>query len=448
MSNGTDTTVFVIDDDRDFSESLVQLLEVEGHEVASFSDPFEAIKRVNTAFPGVILLDVRMPRVSGEDVLDRLLEIDTLLPVILITGHGDVPMAVRALKKGAYGFFTKPLQLDEFMNDVRRAIAARQIELERRKLAHQLEMRDGLIDVVVGTSPNMLALRKLIVKIGSADVDVLVQGETGSGKEVVSKAVIEASARRDAAFVAVNCGHISRERSAEELFGIETVNTEGETNVRAGKFELANGGVLLLDEIESMTPDIQVRLLRVLQERTLERINGLEEIKLDIRIIATTKVDLKQRVREGQFREDLFYRLNGVTLVIPPLRERGADPVILFENFIKDRSAGAQTTPITPDLMTDLLSHDWPGNVRELQNAADRYVAGLSVFGDEEDLPDRSTSLSARIAKFEKDLIVAALTHNKGSLKRTMLDLDVPRKTLHDKLTKYGLKRETFQDHE
>jgi len=207
MSNGTDTTVFVIDDDRDFSESLVQLLEVEGHEVASFSDPFEAIKRVNTAFPGVILLDVRMPRVSGEDVLDRLLEIDTLLPVILITGHGDVPMAVRALKKGAYGFFTKPLQLDEFMNDVRRAIAARQIELERRKLAHQLEMRDGLIDVVVGTSPNMLALRKLIVKIGSADVDVLVQGETGSGKEVVSKAVIGASARRDAAFVAVNCGH-------------------------------------------------------------------------------------------------------------------------------------------------------------------------------------------------------------------------------------------------
>jgi two-component system C4-dicarboxylate transport response regulator DctD len=225
------------------------------------------------------------------------------------------------------------------------------------------------------------------------------------------------------------------------MFGIETLLATGESNIRHGHFERANGGTILLDEVESMPPDMQAKLLRVLQERTLERISGVLPVPLDIRVIATTKVALHNLVTDGRFRQDLYYRLSGVELQLPPLRERGTDVVMLFMHFLA-QNGGA--TEIPPALISDLLSHDWPGNVRELRNAAGRYAAGLSVFA--EDDKQRKNSLAARVADFEKGLIEAALAQNNGSLKRTMLDLDVPRKTLYDKMNKHEIQKEKFHN--
>ncbi len=437
------TDIVIIDDDSDFSKSLTHLLEVEGHTVESFINPLEAIEQIPQDYAGVVVLDINMPRVSGVEVLVRLLERDRTLPVIHVTGHGDIPMAVNALKQGAYGFYTKPLQTEEFLRDVSRALVSRRTELERRYLARQLEMRDNLFNMVVGTSDPMVKLRQRILAIGSADVDVLITGETGTGKEIVAQALTRVSARHDGPFVAVNCGSLDEQRGVDLLFGIDTLLPSGETVVKPGRFEQANGGTLLLDEIESMPAAMQVRLLRVLQERTLERVNSSAEVVLDIRILATTKTDLSVLVEANTFRQDLYYRLNGAVVAVPPLRARGADPVILFEYFLQQQSS--DTSEVSPSLMSDLLSHDWPGNVREVQNAANRLAAGLAVFDSGFSGNERRNSLAARVAEFEKGLIEATLSHHQGSVKRTMLDLDVPRKTLYDKMTRHGLRKENYQ---
>jgi len=436
------TNVVIIDDDLDFSKSLTQLLEVEGYAVEEFTNPLEAMEQIPLDFAGVVILDINMPRVSGVQVLVKLLDRDRTLPVIHVTGHGDIPMAVNALKEGAYGFFQKPLQTEEFLRDVGRALTSRHTELERRYLARQLEMRDDLFNQVIGTSEPMVKLRQQLLGIGSAGVDVLITGETGTGKEVVARALTRVSARSNGPFIAVNCGTLDEQRGIDILFGSETLLPNGETVVKQGRFEQANGGTLLLDEIESMPATMQVRLLRVLQERTLERENGNSVVTLDIRILATTKTELSVLVEDGAFREDLYYRMNGAVIIVPPLRDRGADPVILFEYFLQQHAG--DTKEVSPSLMSDLLSHDWPGNVRELQNAANRRAAGLAIFADENSGNERRNSLSARVTDFEKGLIEATLTHHQGSIKRTMLDLDVPRKTLYDKMTRHGLRKEDY----
>lgn len=432
--------VAIIDDDRDFSLSLVELLEVEGFSVTAYANANTALKQINADFEGVVLLDIRMSEVSGEEVLQQLLAKDRALPVIHVTGHGDIPMAVRALKQGAYGFFSKPLAIDELLHDIGNALAARSSELARRRLVTRLAIQEGLTATVLGASPEIETVRQQIVKIGKSNVDVLVRGETGAGKELVAQVLVQQSHRADGPFVAVNCGHLSHAQAIEELFGIDTLLGNGEINVRLGQFERANGGTLLLDEIESMPLDMQPRLLRVLQERVLERINGGQAVSLDIRIIATTKVDLVNAIKNGHFREDLYYRLSGVELVVPPVRNRGTDSVLLFSRFLADNGAN---TDISPSLMSDILSHDWPGNVREIRNAADRYAAGLTVFA--QDSAPRKNSLAARVAEFEKGLIESSLMQNDGSVKRTMLDLDVPRKTLYDKMSKYDISKDQFK---
>ena len=437
------TNIIVIDDDRDFTESLVQMLEVEGHVVSAYSDPDAACKVITSEFNGVLLLDVRMPRHSGEDILQQLHLLDAALPVILMTGHGDIPMAVRALKFGAYGFFTKPLQLEEFHSDIRRALETRGVEMERRKLARQLEMRDDLVQLVVGTSPLMVEVRQLILKFGSADVDVLIEGESGAGKKKVARALTQISARSAAPFVVVNCSVLEAGSAEVELFGIVKSDDLGELQVQLGRCELANGGTLLLDEVEGLPLEVQQRLLRLLQDRVIERVNTADEIRLDICVLATTKVNLSEQVKVGKFRQDLYYLLTGSIISIPPLRERSADPVILFERFVRERLSSDVSYAASTDLMAELLSHDWPGNVRELINAAERYATGFSVFGRDSS-SSRSNSLSARVANFEKGLIEASITKNKGSIKRTMLDLDVPRKTLHDKMSKYDIQRADY----
>lgn len=439
----TKRRVAIIDDDRDFSLSLIELLEVEGYTVTAYSSAIIALQQIDAEFDGVVLLDIRMPEISGEDVLPRLLKKDHTLPVIHITGHGDIPMAVKAVKNGAYSFFSKPLDIDELLRDLNKALTARSVELERRALASQITMRDDLETTVLGASIDIKKTRKRLVKISKSAVDVLVYGETGTGKELVSKEIVRLSDRKNAPFEAINCGHLTHLQATESLFGVETLLPSGETNTQIGKFEQANNGTVLLDEIESMPMEMQAKLLRVLQERKLERINSSTVQPLDLRVIATTKVNLLDKVKDGSFREDLFYRLSGVEIRLPPLRDRGTDAVLLFTHFLAELKF---STDISPGLMSDILSHDWPGNVRELRNAANRYEAGLGIFTNEE--MDRKNSLAARVASFEKSLIELTLAQNAGSLKRTMLDLDVPRKTLYDKMTRHNISKEQFSQDE
>jgi len=320
-----DRNIVIIDDDRDFSKSLVELLQLEGYAVTAFYDANIALRQIDSSFDGVILLDIRMPELSGEEVLLQLMQKDSALPVIHITGHADIPAAVNALKHGAYSFFSKPLEVDFLLKDINNAMKGRHTEIERRYLENQLLERDNLSFSITGASPKIEALRKAISTIGKSDVDVLIRGETGSGKEVVAKALVQQSNRANDVFLAVNCGHLTHFQATEELFGLETLLSNGEISVRQGQLERAVGGTLLLDEIECMPLEMQSRLLRVLQERSFERINGSASVPLDIRVIATTKVNLNLNVSNNLFRQDLYYRLSGIELDVPPLRERHTD---------------------------------------------------------------------------------------------------------------------------
>ena len=276
---------------------------------------------------------------------------------------------------------------------------------------------------------------------------MLISGEPGSGKEVVARALHDVSARRDGPFVAVNCGAVATNLIDDELFGHEAGAFTDAKKPRKGRFERAHGGTLFLDEIESMSPQTQIRLLRVLQERRIERLGGEGEIAVDVRILAATKRDLRQMAESGDFRSDLYYRLNVASLAIPPVRERGADAAVLFEAFATEKAAesGTAVRPIDGALLARILSHDWPGNVREIRNAAERYVIGLPILdGDGPAIEGGEGSLADRVADYEKRLIEAALTESGGSIKDAMEALGTPRKTLQDKMTKYGIRRDDF----
>ena len=439
--------VLLIEDDPDFRASLEQLFELEDIAVRAVANPRDALAALTAEFGGVVVSDIRLPGLDGENVLQAIKKVDEEIPVILMTGHGDIPMAVRALKAGAYDFLEKPFENADLLREVKHALQVRDAVIEKRRLSRQLEHRDALVDTVVGTSKKMQALRLEILAIGSSGADVLISGETGSGKEVVARALHDVSARRDGPFVAVNCGAVAANLIDDELFGHEAGAFTDAKKPRKGRFERAHGGTLFLDEIESMSPQTQIRLLRVLQERRIERLGGEGEIAVDVRILAATKRDLKQMAESGDFRSDLYYRLNVASLAIPPVRERGADAAVLFEAFAAEKAAesGTAVRPIDGALLARILSHDWPGNVREIRNAAERYVIGLPILdGDGAGVDDGEGSLADRVAEYEKRLIEAALTESGGSIKDAMEALGTPRKTLQDKMAKHGIRREHF----
>ncbi len=447
MAAADDFAVMLIEDDPDFRASLEQLLELEDIPVRAVANPRDALASLSAEFPGVVVSDIRLPGLDGEGVLQAVKQVDEEIPVILMTGHGDIPMAVRALKAGAYDFLEKPFANPDLLREVKHALQVREAVIEKRRLSRQLEHRDALVDTVVGTSKKMQALRLEILAIGSSGADVLISGETGSGKEVVARALHDVSARRDGPFVAVNCGAVAANLIDDELFGHEAGAFTDAKKPRKGRFERAHGGTLFLDEIESMSHQTQVRLLRVLQERRIERLGGEGEIAVDVRILAATKQDLRQMADAGEFRSDLYYRLNVASLAIPPVRERGADAAVLFEAFAAEKAAeaGQPAKPIDGTLLARILSHDWPGNVREIRNAAERYVIGLPIFDDAgSTAEDGAGSLSDRVAAYEIRLIQGALRESGGSIKDAMEALRIPRKTLQDKMTKYGIRRDDF----
>ena len=439
--------VILIDDDPHLRQALYQTLDLAGLNVLPLAEANGLAERIGRDWPGVVVSDIRMPGMDGLELLAQLHGQDPELPVLLITGHGDVPLAVQAMRAGAYDFLEKPFASDALLDSVRRALALRALVMDNRSLRLALSDRQLLSTRLVGVSPVMLRLREQIGALAATKADVLILGETGSGKEVVARALHDLSARRNGPFVAINAGALAESVVESELFGHEPGAFTGAQKRRIGKFEFANGGTLFLDEIESMSLDVQVKLLRLLQERVVERLGGNQLIPLDIRVIAATKEDLRQAADQGRFRADLYYRLNVAPLRIAPLRERGEDVLMLFDYFAGEASVRHDLTPnvLQPAQRALLLRHTWPGNVRELQNVAERFALGLELALDNsaEGQPaagnEVAGGLSEQVEHFEKSLIAAELERTHSSMRSLAEALGVPRKTLHDKLRKHGL---------
>ena len=439
--------VILIDDDPHLRQALFQTLDLAGLNVLPLAEANGLAERIGRDWPGVVVSDIRMPGMDGLELLAQLHGQDPELPVLLITGHGDVPLAVQAMRSGAYDFLEKPFASDALLDSVRRALALRALVLDNRSLRLALSDRQLLSSRLVGVSAAMLRLREQIGALAATKADVLILGETGSGKEVVARALHDLSSRRNGPFVAINAGALAESVVESELFGHEPGAFTGAQKRRIGKFEFANGGTLFLDEIESMSLDVQVKLLRMLQERVVERLGGNQLIPLDIRVIAATKEDLRQSADQGRFRADLYYRLNVAPLRIAPLRERGEDVLMLFDYFAGEASVRHDLTPnvLQPAQRALLLRHNWPGNVRELQNVAERFALGLelalddSADGKESTGHEVSGGLSEQVEHFEKSLIAAELERSHSSMRSLAEALGVPRKTLHDKLRKHGL---------
>ena len=439
------TQVLLIDDDPHLRQALCQTLDLAGFRVVALGDARQVDPQQARDWPGVIVSDIRMPGIDGLQLLEQLHAQDSELPVILITGHGDVPLAVKAMRSGAYDFLEKPFPSDALLDSVRRALDVRRLVLENRSLRLALTEQKEVRGRLVGQSAPMQRLQQQVASLAAIQADVLVLGETGSGKEVVARALHDLSSRRNGPFVAINAGALAESVVESELFGHEQGAFTGAQKRRIGKFEFANGGTLFLDEIESMSLDVQVKLLRLLQERTVERLGSNQLIPLDIRIIAATKEDLRLASDEGRFRADLYYRLNVASLRIPPLRERGDDILLLFQHFA-ERGAqrhGLSARPLDSTQRAQLLAHGWPGNVRELQNAAERYALGLDLGLDESHGQATATTagagLNEQVESFERSLIAAEMSRPHNSLRSLAEALGVPRKTLHDKLRKHGL---------
>ena len=441
--------VILIDDEPHLLESVGQSLELAGLSVECHGSADGALGNISRLSPSIVVTDVRMPMIGGLDVMAEALAIDPQIPVILITGHGDVPMAVQAIRDGAYDFIEKPFASGHLVTSVRRALEQRRLVLDNRALRDALTQTSSIERTLVGRDPKMIRLRERIVSFAEADADVLIIGETGTGKEVVARALHDVSPRRKGQFVAINCGALPETIIESELFGHEAGAFTGAVKSRIGKFEYAAGGTLFLDEIESMPLDLQARLLRVLEERSVVRLGSNEELAVDVRVVAATKEDLRAAADRGTFREDLYYRVNVLTLAIPPLRERQNDIPLLFAHFLNRSEIRLKRKVVQPRPMDYalLVTHDWPGNVRELENVATRFALGLGIDFAK---PSRelasdeleSVSLVDQLASLEQLILRRTLAECGGSMKRCYERLGMSRKTLYDKLKKYGISAE------
>ncbi len=437
--------VILIDDDDDLRHALVQGLELEDLPVTAFGRADLALENIDRSFPGVVVSDIRMPGTDGLSLMRRICDLDPALPVILITGHGDVALAVEAMRDGAYDFIEKPFPTARLVSVVTRALHQRRLVLENRALRAELEHGSKLEGRIVGRNPAIRRLREEIAAIADTGVDVLVLGETGSGKEVVARALHDLSSRAAGNFVAINCGAIPADIFESELFGHEAGAFTSAAKQRIGKLEHAHGGTVFLDEIESMPLDLQVKLLRAIEHRSIERLGSNKRIDLDLRFVAATKSDLEAESAAGRFRADLYYRLNVATLTIPPLRARRDDIPLLFAHLAREaRARYRRDIPdMTPALEAGLVGHDWPGNVRELRNAADRWVLGLwdgfAPQGDDGAAEAAGGSLSEQLAAQERRIIEETLKRHGGQMKATYEALGLSRKGLYDKIRRLGI---------
>ena len=436
-----DLTVLIVEDDPHVLLGCQQALALEDIRSEGVSSAEQALALVGDNFPGIVISDIRLPGMDGLELLKHLKARDRSLPVVLITGHGDICMAVGAMRDGAYDFMEKPFSPERLVDVARRALEQRSLAREVWSLRRQLAERDSLEGRIIGRSPAMQQLRELIANVADTSANVLIEGETGTGKELVARCLHDFSRRQPQQFVALNCGGLPENLFESEIFGHEANAFTGAGKRRIGKIEHAHGGTLFLDEVESMPLNLQIKLLRVLQERTLERLGSNQSIDVDCRVIAATKSNLDQLSKASQFRSDLYYRLNVVTLELPPLRERREDILQLFEYFLQQSSLRFDRT--APELdnqtLSSLMSHDWPGNVRELRNVAERFALGLPAFKKPGSNAAQGLGFSEAVEAFERNLLNDALQRSGGNLTQASLELGMAKTTLFDKVKKYGL---------
>ncbi|MBN9465484.1 sigma-54 dependent transcriptional regulator [Brevundimonas sp.] len=438
-------TVALVEDDADFRAALQERLALEGFEVRPFATAEAALKGLNADFPGVVVTDLRMPGLDGRQLLTRLLALDPSLPVLLITGHGDIAEAVAAMRDGAYDFVAKPFAFDRLHDSLKRAMEKRALVLDNRRLA-ALSSEANVELPLLGDSRAIRTLRATIAQIADARMDVLIEGDTGVGKEAVARALHNGGRRRLHPFVAVNCGALPEGLVESELFGHELGAFAGALRRRVGHVERAHNGSLFLDEVESMPLDAQVKMLRVLEEREIHPIGANEPRILDLRVLASIKSDPDRAVADGRLREDLFYRLNVVRLRVPPLKERREDIPLLFAHLLARAPVGPSGAhpPLTDAVRARLLEADWPGNVRELAHFAQRFALGLEPdAGATDTLSD--LSLTERVARFEAQVLQDTLTDSDGDVTEVQRRLKIPRKTLYDKLARHSLRPADFR---
>ncbi|MET0310767.1 MAG: sigma-54 dependent transcriptional regulator [Burkholderiaceae bacterium] len=440
-----DFTILFVEDDPAVRLGATQALQLAGLQVRGFGSAEQLLPHLVPGFRGILITDVKLPGIDGLQLLEKAQQADAQLPVILVTGHGDISMAVQAMRLGAYDFIEKPFSPEQLTEVARRAIEKRSLSLEVDSLRRKLEGYEAIEAKIIGRSSAMVRLRRLIVDLAGTDADVLVHGETGTGKELVARCLHDYGRRKDGNLVALNCGGMPESLFESEVFGHEPGAFTGAQKRRVGKIEHARGGTLFLDEIETMPMALQVKLLRTLQERQFERLGSNELLPMDCRVVAATKSDLLALSREQQFRADLYYRLSVVHLEIPPLRERREDIPLLFGHFLLQAALRYErpVPQVGGEQMQALMANAWPGNVRELRNAADRFVLGLGEPAPAEGAPSRS--LDEQVAQFEKHLIQEALAASAGRASAASELLRLPKKTLYDRMRRLGLSSDEFK---
>ncbi|MDR2618051.1 MAG: sigma-54 dependent transcriptional regulator [Treponema sp.] len=441
--------LLVADDEKNIREGLAASLEMDGYEVVTAADGSEGWKRFQKGDVDLVITDLRMPGLSGEELLKRIESESPGIPVIVLTGHGTVETAVEAMRNGAWDFLTKPVNLDHLGQLVRRALANRELVLKHRRLEEELNHQKQF-RTMIGSSAPMRRVFDTISRAAPSRASILITGESGVGKELVADAIHELSPRKDKPLIKVHCAALAASLLESELFGHEKGSFTGAVSRMRGRFELANEGTLFLDEIGEIDQNIQIKLLRVLQERKFQRVGGEETIETDVRIVAATNKDLKAEIEKGSFREDLYFRLNVVNIHVPPLRERKDDLPLLITAFLKDFAAENRKTieGIDDRARASLYAYDWPGNIRELRNCMESAVVMTrGPLITEEDLPPTLRSktedgwiripLGTSMEESEKIIIRDTLSANKGNKSKTADILGIGRKTLHRKLAEW-----------
>ena len=442
-------TILVIDDEKNIREGLSMALEDEGYDVITAEDGKKGLEKALYESVDLIITDLRMPLVSGEEILKKVVTELPSIPVIVLTGHGTVELAVEAMRIGAYDFLTKPLDLDRLFRLVKRALENRALVLEKKELEERLE-KSTSIENIIGNSSAIRKVFDEIKKVAPTKATVLITGESGVGKELVANAIHNFSQRRNKPFIKVHCAALAESLLESELFGHEKGAFTGAIERKRGRFELSNKGSIFLDEIGEINQNIQVKLLRVLQEKQIERVGSSEPIDVDTRVIAATNKDLEKEMKEGRFREDLYYRLNVVHIFIPPLRERREDIPLLVDHFVKEFEAenGKVISSIEPKARNAIYNYDWPGNIRQLRNCIESAVVMTSDnILHFEDLPFKEKGetevikipIGSTMENAEKEIIIKTLNHENNNKKRASDILGIGRKTLYRKLKEYNI---------
>jgi len=445
--------ILLVDDEENARSALNSLLTDEGYEIQEAKDGEEALRLLDQFAPAVVLADLRMPRMDGLTLLRKAKEQGSDAVFLIMTAFADVESAVAAMKAGAENYLTKPVSFDALLVFVKKAMEKRRLERDAATLRERVQERFRLSGMI-GESPELQAIFELVKKAAPTKATVLILGESGTGKELIAQALHEESPRRDKAFIKVSCAALSETLLESELFGHERGSFTGAVGRREGRFELADGGTLFLDEIGEIPPSTQVKLLRALQQREFERVGGTETLKVDVRVVAATNRDLIEEVKGGRFREELFYRLNVVTITLPPLRKRKGDIPALVSHFIDKyaKSYGKEVRALGPGTLTALLAHDWPGNVRELENAIERAVV-LCRDGQLtlDDLPSPLRAGRARtpassyvgggttLREMERDAILRTLALTGGSTVRAAKILGISARKVQYRLKEYRM---------